>query len=210
MNLEKIVSFLLAQLYTRFAFAYDLVAGLVSNWRWKRWVTSILDEINGPSVLELGHGPGHLQLALHRKGLSVFGVDSSKTMGRLSRDRLAAHAFSNLLARSRAQALPFPDGYFQQVISTFPTSYISDLRTVQEVQRVLSPEGCILILTAAQIAGTSLYDKIARWLFQVTKQDVFSDDLTADILKSVGFQVDCHRIQVGNSVVIVIRATKPG
>ena len=50
-------------LYHPFAWAYDLVAGLVSLGRWKSWVLCGLPLLAG-RVLEIGFGPGHLQAAL--------------------------------------------------------------------------------------------------------------------------------------------------
>ena len=48
-------------LYHPFAFTYDLVAAVVSFGQWKNWGQSILPFIDGTRILELGHGPGHLQ-----------------------------------------------------------------------------------------------------------------------------------------------------
>ena len=54
-----------AGLYTQMAWTYDLVAAVVSVGMWTSWVRSTLTYLNGPQVLELGHGPGHLQIAFN-------------------------------------------------------------------------------------------------------------------------------------------------
>jgi ubiquinone/menaquinone biosynthesis C-methylase UbiE len=55
-------------LYHPFAFTYDLVAAVVSFGHWKDWGMTVLPFIEGTRILELGHGPGHLQRACLRTG----------------------------------------------------------------------------------------------------------------------------------------------
>ena len=76
-------------LYHSFAWTYDLVASVVSFGRWKGWAKETLKLINGPRVLELGFGPGHLQAGLHAAGMEPFGLDESSQM---ARQRAAAGA----------------------------------------------------------------------------------------------------------------------
>ena len=56
-------------LYHRFAWAYDFVATAVSVGMWNEWVLSIIPYLEGPKVLELGHGPGHLLLTLKKNSI---------------------------------------------------------------------------------------------------------------------------------------------
>ena len=66
-------------LYHPFAFTYDLVAWFVSFGKWKDWVFSVVPHLKGTLILELGHGPGHLQrLLLDRELIPVAIVDSSQ------------------------------------------------------------------------------------------------------------------------------------
>src|SRR5689334_21291852 len=51
-------------LYHPFAAAYDLVASTVSLGRWKDWILSVIPFLEGNQILEIGHGPGHLQRVL--------------------------------------------------------------------------------------------------------------------------------------------------
>ena len=75
-------------LYHQFAFTYDLVAATVSFNRWKDWVMGVLPFIQGNRVLEIGHGPGHLQRVLRSRGLMAVGLDESAQMGRLAKRNL--------------------------------------------------------------------------------------------------------------------------
>jgi ubiquinone/menaquinone biosynthesis C-methylase UbiE len=51
-----------------FAWSYDLVAAVVSLGQWNHWVGSVLPYLPGVNILEIGHGPGHLQRLLKRFG----------------------------------------------------------------------------------------------------------------------------------------------
>ena len=108
-------------IYHPFAWTYDAVAALVSAGYWRRWVLAMLDEIEGESLLELGHGPGHLQLALHQSGRWALGLDRSRQMGRLASRRLLKQCAPVRLSNAVSQQLPFPTGHFDEVVATFPT-----------------------------------------------------------------------------------------
>ena len=104
----RFLRFFFYLIYEPFAWSYDLVAWVVSLGRWKNWVFSTLPELPGPRVLELGHGPGHLQLALNKKGVYVFGIDRSAPMGRIAHKRLHSGQIIPNLVRATAEHLPFP------------------------------------------------------------------------------------------------------
>ncbi len=64
LRMKTLLRFFFRLLYHQFAFTYDLVAATVSLGRWKDWVLSVVPFIEGTRILEIGHGPGHLQRAL--------------------------------------------------------------------------------------------------------------------------------------------------
>jgi len=86
--MKTLLRFFFRLLYHQFAFTYDLVAATVSLGRWKDWVLSVLPFIQGTRVLEIGHGPGHLQRALLEQNLLAVGIDESSQMGRLAKRNL--------------------------------------------------------------------------------------------------------------------------
>ncbi len=86
--MRTFLRFFFRLLYHPFAFTYDLVAGTVSFGRWKDWILEVLPFIAGTRVLELGHGPGHLQRILLSRGLVAVGLDESRQMGRLAKRRI--------------------------------------------------------------------------------------------------------------------------
>lgn len=193
-------------LYQPFAWAYDGVAALVSVGRWKRWVLSALPRLDGPRLLELGHGPGHLQAALGRKGLQPFGLDRSPQMGRLAFRRLQHNLLAPHLVNGEAQHLPFATASFDQVVATFPTEYIVDALTLAEVRRVLAPRGELLILPVAWITGGSLPERAAAGLFRITGQAPQWDESALAPLQRAGFDATTEIVSLGGSQALLIHA----
>ena len=110
-------------LYHPFAWTYDFVAAVVSLGRWQAWVQSVLPYLKG-RVLEIGHGPGHLQISLHAHGFLAVGLDESRQMSRQAASRLRRQGYPVNLARGVAQQLPFQNTSFDTIVATFPSEYI--------------------------------------------------------------------------------------
>ena len=100
-------------------------------------------------------------------------------MIRLAKSRLEKADYKTInLARGLAQTLPFPDAKFDSVISTFPSEYISDSKTLSEIHRVLRDDGKFIVLPAAWIVGRRIMDRAAAWLFEITGEtpkNIFRD-----------------------------------
>ncbi len=217
----KLLRFLFYHFYHAFAWTYDFVAALVSVGRWHAWVLSALPYLEGPRVLEIGHGPGHLQVAMRQKGLSVFGLDESRQMGKMAYSRLSRSGFPVAISRGYAQFLPFKADCFDSVVATFPTEYIFDPRTLAQVWRVLQspdavtgrPGGKLIVVPVAWIGGKKMADRAAAWLFQITHQSHELTESARDRLKArfteAGFQVQIESVEKGTSTVLVIVARKP-
>ena len=76
-----------------------------------------MSEITGPCVLELGHGPGHLQKELCDLNLHHVGIDESTQMGASTTRLFRKMGKASRIVRSLAQNLPFPAEVFDQVTS---------------------------------------------------------------------------------------------
>jgi SAM-dependent methyltransferase len=127
------------RLYNEFAWAYDLVSWLVSLGRWSGWRLSVLEQISGPRVLEIGFGTGELLSEMAVRGLKPVGLDLSPAMHRIAARKLSRRGLQVPQVRGVAQAMPFPDGVFDAIVCTFPAGYILDAATLHEAARVLSP-----------------------------------------------------------------------
>jgi len=126
-------------LYHQFAWTYDFVAYIVSLGCWKDWVMTTLPYLEGPRIVELGFGPGHLQSELTRREVSVFGVDASPQMAKLTSLRMNKQGEQHHLSNAYAQQLPFPNESFDQIVATFPPEFILADSTYTEAFRVLAP-----------------------------------------------------------------------
>jgi len=196
-----------ALLYHQFAWTYDFVAALVSLGMWKQWVRSTLPYLVGPRVLEIGHGPGHLLLALAEKGLKATGLDESRWMGNIALKKIR-NTTTTYLVNGYAQFLPFSNTAFNQVVATFPPEFILESAALQEIRRVLVNGGSLVVLPFAWITGHRLSDRLARGLFQFTNQAPEWDDRFLAPFHSAGFQTEVKFIQQDRSTVVLIRAFK--
>lgn len=198
-------------LYHSFAWSYDGVARVVSGGRWNDWVNASLPLLSGPSVLELGCGPGHLQARMSGEGLFPSGLDESWQMLRQARQRLDRAGVQGRLVRGRAQHLPFIGEVFDGVVATFPTLYIMAPETLQEVQRVLKPGGRLVVLWAVWITGQSLQERMLRKLYEVTHESPSEEeDLAqfAQLFQEVGFHASPRFVEMPGARLMFILADK--
>ena len=192
-------------LYHQLAFTYDLVAASVSFNRWKEWVRSVVPFIEGGRVLEIGHGPGHLQRILLSRQVVAVAIDESRQMGYLAKRNTDGSA---RLTRGLAQQLPFPNQAFDTIVSTFPADYIHDALTLAEVKRCLRSGGRFIILPVAWQKNPFL-----DWLFRVTGE---SPSEAVELVKAkfkeplakAGFETEVKTLDVKSSLLLIIFAKK--
>ena len=234
--MKTILRFFFKLLYHQLAFTYDLVAATVSLGRWKDWVMSILPFVEGPRVLEIGFGPGHLQRILLSRGLIAIGIDESRQMAGLAKYNLRKELSSATpsifgfqdrsthyqpgytqtnLTRGLAQHLPFHNQSFDTVVATFPAEYITAPETLDEVKRCLSDGGRFIVLPVAIQIGRGLLDRAMALLFRVTHQspvdpiEIVREKLQEPFVKA-GFEVEIKELQVRSSLLLVIIALPLG
>lgn len=202
-------------LYHQFAWTYDWVAAIVSLGRWTSWVVCPIPFLDGSKVLELGCGPGHLQLALSRRIIFPCGLDSSKQMVHLAAHRLSSNSQPVNIIHGQSQNIPFSNGSFDKLVATFPNEYIFERETLSHAWRVLKDHGELIILPGAWITGESFWDRFAAWVFRVTGQVPVSDFTQDDDryfpmtrLHELGFQTSKEIIELQSSKVILIHAVK--
>jgi SAM-dependent methyltransferase len=197
-------------LYHQFAWMYDFVAAAVSLGRWNDWVYSALPYLGG-RILEIGYGPGLLQLSLHEKGFPVFGLDESRQMARQASRRLHKKGFPSNLSRGYAQHLPFPKNVFDTVVATFPSEYIFDPQTLREIRRMLVTGGKLVVVPMAWITGRRPLERLAAWLFRVTGEAPGRPGTISTAMRNrlarAGFEVRSELISMRGSQVLVVIAT---
>jgi ubiquinone/menaquinone biosynthesis C-methylase UbiE len=198
-------------LYHQFAWTYDLAAAIVSLGHWQDWVQAVLPFLEG-SVLELGFGPGHLQLSLGKKEFQAFGLDQSRQMALQASRRLKKQTINSQLVSGYAQNIPFLNGVFNSVVATFPSEYIFDLRTLEEVYRVLASGGKLIILPMAWITGQRPLERLAAWLFRLSSEATGKPRPVSDAIRNqfthLGFKVSSEIVEMRGSQVLIVVAEK--
>ena len=105
------------------------------------------------STLEVAVGTG-LNLPFYPARVELRGIDFSPAMLGIAQTRARQLGRAVDLREADAQALPFPDAFFDTVVCTFALCAIPDEhRAVSEMTRVLRPGG--LMLLADHIAGAT-------------------------------------------------------
>jgi ubiquinone/menaquinone biosynthesis C-methylase UbiE len=177
-----------------------------------------------PTVLELGHGPGHMLLALAARGYRPIGLDLSAQMGRMARRRVNGCI---PLLRASVTAVPLASRSIDAVLATFPTDYIIDPQTIAEVRRILAENGRFVILPQAQLTGRGPIHRLIELAFRITGQravfseqySVFSEPLEieggmasfgplAEALAAGGFAVKQYVVRLPGSVALVVVAER--
>jgi ubiquinone/menaquinone biosynthesis C-methylase UbiE len=143
------------------AFLYDLFVWLVSLGRERVYRGKALDLANlkpGESVLDVGCGTGTLAIAAKQRVGStgrVCGVDASPEMLARAGKKATKAGTEVVFKNGVVEALPFPDGQFDAVLSTVMLHHLGPKARQQcahEVRRVLKPGGRVLAVDFARPA----------------------------------------------------------
>ncbi len=106
----------------------------------------------GDQVLEVGCGTGTLSLAAKQKvgpAGKVDGIDMLPQMIELSRRKAVQASADVTFQLGSIDAIPFPANQFDAVLSSFMIFHMSEevrRRGILEIQRVLKPQGRLLVL----------------------------------------------------------------
>jgi SAM-dependent methyltransferase len=107
-----------------------------------------IDPPAGARVLDVACGSGNAALVAARRYCRVTGLDYVPALLERGRRRAEAEGSDIELREGDAQALPFPDGSFDVVVSTFGVMFAADQRkAAQELMRVCRPGGVIGLTT---------------------------------------------------------------
>ena len=103
-----------------------------------------LDVRAGQKVLDVAAGNGNVSLAAARRWCDVVATDYVPALLERARERAAAERLDIEFREADAEALPFPDGSFDVVVSTFGVMFTPDQdRAAAEMVRVCKRGGKI-------------------------------------------------------------------
>lgn len=134
---------------------YDILVGIISLGREKKFRQAALDLVDlepGMQVLDVGCGTGSLTIAAkQRQGNdgTVMGIDPSSNMVNLAQEKAAKAQVEIAFQVGVIEKIDFPENHFDLVLSSLMMHHLPDeLKKdgLQEVNRVLKPNGTLLII----------------------------------------------------------------
>lgn len=152
------------RLYDDLAPLYNAIDWLTLG-AWWRLVRQALTAVPPDQrVLEIGFGPGKLQVELARRSDVCVGLDLAGGMCRLTSRRLRKAGLPVRVTRGSAFALPYPTDNFDSVVSTFALSGLPDgERALAEMARVTRPGGrVVLVDIGLPVDGNRLGTRLAH------------------------------------------------
>ena len=145
---------------------------------------------SGDSVLEIGCATGSLTLAAKRKAGptgNVFAIDIIPGMIEASRKKAEQAKLDVTFKEGSIEDIPFPDSYFDVVMCSFMIFHMSEKvrrKGIEEIHRVLKPQGRLMVLDIALPARP-----VSRMLLKLFLGFMFKHDVRElqPMMESSGF-----------------------
>jgi ubiquinone/menaquinone biosynthesis C-methylase UbiE len=127
----------------------------------------------GSQVLEIGCGAGFMAIALARRGLQVWAIDSTEAMLELARQNVEASGVTLSLDIGDATALEFGDASFDLVVAlgVIPWLEQSEL-AMQEMARITKPGGHVVFSADNRVRLNALLDPLLNPMLVPLKRSV--------------------------------------
>jgi SAM-dependent methyltransferase len=121
-------------------------------WQLPESELSVLGDVAGRDVLELGCGAAQWSIVLARRGANATGIDLSERQLAHARRLTRAAGIEFPLVAGSAEATPFADRSFDIVFCDWGAMTFADpYRTVPEAARLLRPGGLLAFLTSTPL-----------------------------------------------------------
>jgi SAM-dependent methyltransferase len=160
-------------------------------------LAAMTGDVAGMSVLDVGTGTGRAALLLARRGARTTGVDASREMLKVARERAAAEGLSVAFAPGDVHALEFPDRCFDVVVCLRVLMHTPRWReSLAELCRVADK---LVILDYPSSRSVAALQSMVRRLGHPLglggePYRVFSDREIADALRASAFRIQrVHR-----------------
>jgi 2-polyprenyl-6-hydroxyphenyl methylase/3-demethylubiquinone-9 3-methyltransferase len=123
-----------------------------------------LADWQGVRVLDIGCGGGYTCEFLAARGAIVSGLDQSQDCITVAQDHANQQGFSIDYQQGLAESLSYADASFDAIVCVDVLEHVSNLtQVIQEIERVLKPEGCFLFDTINRTWQSKL---IMIWLLE--------------------------------------------
>jgi ubiquinone/menaquinone biosynthesis C-methylase UbiE len=149
---------------------YRALLGRVQRVRFNL-VRRLLEGARYARLLEIGYGSGVFMPELSRRSDALYGIDPHPKH-REVQAVLARHGVRAELHSGTAESLPFPDDFFDAIVSVSALEYVPDIQVAcDEFRRVLRPGGHLIVCTP----GFSPLLDLALRLTTGEKADQYAD-----------------------------------
>ncbi len=144
-----------ARIARRYDIANHLLSGGIDYWWRQRLVRAVYDS-HATSVLDLATGSGDVVFALAdglAPGVTLLGMDFCQPMlDEAVKKREENHRWTHIEFRlGDGMALPLPDASFEAITISFGLrNMVNRAKALQEMRRVLKPDGRLFILEFSQ------------------------------------------------------------
>jgi ubiquinone/menaquinone biosynthesis C-methylase UbiE len=186
---------------------YDGWTWAISLGRWRSWQRVGLAHVQGPRVLEVGCGPGHLLAAMAKSGAQCWGADQSRQMLALADRNTRQRGAEANLVRCVGQQLPFRDDVFDTVVLCF--SGLAWLpRVLAEVRRVMASAGSLVVVDEVFFPRSTLatrFIRLASSLYDCEAQEAPPHDVP---LRQAGLDPRIAEHSVRDAIVRLLVAEK--
>ena len=146
----------------------------------------------GHRILDIGCGTGSLLVQIKRKypDVEVVGLDPDPRALARARRKSQRSALSFQLDQGFADELPYADGTFDRVFSSFMFHHLEDVnrvRTLREVRRILQPGARLHLMDFVKTESVSTGRSIARWLHSGPRLKDNSEARLLSLMREAGF-----------------------
>jgi SAM-dependent methyltransferase len=187
---------------------YDWVSRAGFAGEWARWQRTVLRFVQAGPTLEIGPGTGDLLSVLAEHGLEPHGLERSPRMIARARRKLRARGGPvPPLVRGSAEAIPFADGTFGAVVTTFPSAWVFRPATWAEVARVLRPGGDVAIVLGGELAPHGPGRRVRATAYRLL-YGWQADQLPAPPESALGLRWE--RVETVHGRAILLVGQKPG
>ena len=150
----------------------DLGPDVYAQWRaaiteqlQRRLILTLVGDISGRDVLDVGCGDGDLAVELSRRGATVTGIDASPDMIEAARARAKREGADISFTVGEADRIPFAAERFDVVVAVTILCFVSNVAPVfQEIARVLRPGGFLVIGELGKWSLWAVARRIRAWL----------------------------------------------
>lgn len=158
----------IGSLFDRIAGTYDKLNHLLSlniDRRWRRKAVGRLQPCGQLLDVAIGTADLAIEIMRQQKADHVTGIDLSTEMMRIGEDKVRKQNLPERITFEQGSALdlPYPDSHFDAVTCAYGVRNFSDLdRGLQEMQRVLRPNGQLVILEFSYSEN-----RLVRWAYDL-------------------------------------------